>query len=81
MITEGPLSITEIYRFIDVYKRQVLAEISPVPYQDLTEVLDGVEAAGRVPFVLILDRGTDVRNFGAIVRSAECAEMCIRDRT
>ena len=59
--------------FADRNHQGVLAEISPVPYQDLTEVLDGVEAAGRVPFVLILDRVTDVRNFGAIVRSAECA--------
>ena len=36
-------------------------------------MLDEVEARGRVPFVLILDRITDVRNFGGIVRSAECA--------
>jgi 23S rRNA (guanosine2251-2'-O)-methyltransferase len=28
---------------------------------------------GREPFLLILDRITDVRNFGAIVRTAECA--------
>jgi 23S rRNA (guanosine2251-2'-O)-methyltransferase len=28
---------------------------------------------GREPFFLILDRITDVRNFGAIVRTAECA--------
>ena len=59
--------------FADRNHQGVLAEISPVPYQDLTEVLDGVEAAGRVPFVLILDRVTDVPNIGAIVRSAECA--------
>ena len=59
--------------FADRNHQGVLAEISPVPYQDLTEVLDGVEAAGRVPFVLILDRVTDVRNFGAIARTCECA--------
>lgn len=51
----------------------VLAEISPVSYQDLNEILDAVEAKGEVPFVLILDRITDVRNFGAIARSAACA--------
>ena len=27
---------------------------------------------GKVPFLLILDRLTDVRNFGAICRTAEC---------
>ena len=43
------------------------------PKQKKTVGVDGGEAAGRVPFVLILDRVTDVRNFGAIVRSAECA--------
>ena len=51
----------------------VLTEVSPVAYQDLNEVLDAVEARGEVPFILILDRITDVRNFGAIARSEACA--------
>lgn len=64
----------EVFRPFAARNHQgVLAEVAPVPYQDLTEVLDAVEAEGKTPFVLILDRVTDVRNFGAIVRSAECA--------
>lgn len=64
----------EVFRpFADRNHQGVLAEVSPVPYQDLTEVMDAIEAAGKIPFILILDRVTDVRNFGAIVRSAECA--------
>ena len=59
--------------FSDRNHQGVLAEISPVPYQDLDEVLDELSTTDKVPFVLILDRVTDVRNFGAIVRSAECA--------
>ncbi len=59
--------------FADRNHQGVLAEVSPVPYQDLNEVLEAVAATGKVPFILILDRVTDVRNFGAIVRSAECA--------
>lgn len=51
----------------------VLAEIAPVAYADLEEVLDAAEGRGETPLILILDRVTDVRNFGAIVRSAECA--------
>ena len=31
----------------------VLAEVSPVAYQDLNEVLDAVEARGEVPFILL----------------------------
>lgn len=64
----------EVFKpFADRNHQGVLAEISPVPYQDIDEVLDAVEAKGEVPFVMILDRITDVRNFGAIARSAECA--------
>ena len=64
----------EVFKpFADRNHQGVLAEVAPVPYQDLTEILDRVEAEGKVPFILILDRITDVRNFGAIVRSAECA--------
>lgn len=64
----------EVFRpFADRNHQGVLAEVSPVPYQDIQEVIEGVKASGKVPFILILDRITDVRNFGAIVRSAECA--------
>ncbi|WP_251623016.1 23S rRNA (guanosine(2251)-2'-O)-methyltransferase RlmB [Odoribacter lunatus] len=64
----------EVFRpFADRNHQGVLAEVSPVPYQDMEEVMEKVQAEGKMPFILILDRITDVRNFGAIVRSAECA--------
>ena len=51
----------------------VIAFISPVETQDLEDVLPTLFEQGKVPFILILDRLTDVRNLGAIVRTAECA--------
>lgn len=47
--------------------------MSPVSFQPLEEVLQRVYEEGRDPFLLVLDRVTDVRNFGAICRTAECA--------
>ncbi|MDE7374850.1 MAG: 23S rRNA (guanosine(2251)-2'-O)-methyltransferase RlmB [Odoribacter sp.] len=64
----------EVFKpFADRNHQGVLAEVSPVPYQELNEVLDKAVAEGKMLFVLILDRVTDVRNFGARGRSAECA--------
>ena len=51
----------------------VLAEVSPIPYQDINEVIDKVVTEGKNPLVLVLDRITDVRNLGGIARTAECA--------
>ena len=51
----------------------ILAFISPVEYQQLEQVVPMVFEQGQNPFFLVLDHITDVRNFGAIVRSAECA--------
>lgn len=51
----------------------IIGFMSPVTFQPLEEVLQRVYEAGRDPFLLILDRVTDVRNFGAICRTAECA--------
>lgn len=48
----------------------ILAEIQ---YSKLEDIVDKVYAEGKDPFLLILDRITDVRNFGAIARTAECA--------
>lgn len=46
--------------------------ISAINYVSLHNVLSGVFEQGKEPLVLILDRITDVRNFGAIARTAEC---------
>lgn len=51
----------------------VVAIVSPVDYQNLEKIVEQAIAAGREPMVLILDGVTDVRNFGAIARTAECA--------
>ena len=51
----------------------VLAFISPIEYQNIENILPMVYESGREPFFIILDKVSDVRNFGAITRSAECA--------
>jgi 23S rRNA (guanosine2251-2'-O)-methyltransferase len=51
----------------------VIAFISPVLFSDIEEVITATFEAGKVPFIVVLDGVTDVRNFGAIVRTAECA--------
>jgi 23S rRNA (guanosine2251-2'-O)-methyltransferase len=51
----------------------VVAIISPVVYQKVETLLPGWYEEGKNPLVLILDRVTDVRNMGAIARTAECA--------
>ncbi|MEQ8324188.1 MAG: 23S rRNA (guanosine(2251)-2'-O)-methyltransferase RlmB [Vicingaceae bacterium] len=50
----------------------VVASISAVQYTKLDWLLPQLYEKGQVPFFLILDKVTDVRNFGAICRSASC---------
>ncbi len=51
----------------------VLAFLSPVAYYDLDNLVPELFESGKNPFVLLLDGVTDVRNFGAIARTGECA--------
>jgi 23S rRNA (guanosine2251-2'-O)-methyltransferase len=51
----------------------VIAFVSPIVYEDYEQIIPALFDIGRNPLVLILDRITDVRNFGAIARTAECA--------
>ncbi len=51
----------------------VAAFLSHLQYQDIQNILPLVFEKGKIPLVLVLDRITDVRNFGAIARTAECA--------
>ena len=47
----------------------VIAFVCPISYQLIEEVVPMVYDEGRMPFIVILDRVTDVRNFGAIART------------
>jgi len=47
--------------------------LSAVQYAVLENLIDKAFGEGRDPFFLIVDQVTDVRNFGGIARSAECA--------
>lgn len=51
----------------------ILAFLSEIEYTQLDLLLPMLYEQGRMPFVVVLDGLTDVRNFGAIARTAECA--------
>ncbi|MBX9852985.1 MAG: 23S rRNA (guanosine(2251)-2'-O)-methyltransferase RlmB [Cytophagaceae bacterium] len=50
----------------------VICFISVVTYASLDHIITESFSKGETPLILILDRVTDVRNFGAIARTAEC---------
>lgn len=50
----------------------VVCFLSPITYASLDNIVNEAFAQGRMPLLIILDRITDVRNFGAIARTAEC---------
>jgi 23S rRNA (guanosine2251-2'-O)-methyltransferase len=51
----------------------IIGFMSAIQYHSLDNVVESVFSMGKEPFILILDRVTDVRNFGALARTAECA--------
>lgn len=51
----------------------VVAMLSAVIYHSLENVVPALYEDGVVPLLLVLDGITDVRNFGAMARTAECA--------
>ena len=51
----------------------VIAVISPIIYQNIEDLLPVIFEKGETPLLQMLDGVTDVRNMGAIARTAECA--------
>jgi 23S rRNA (guanosine2251-2'-O)-methyltransferase len=53
----------------------VICQLAAIQYANLENIIDKIYSEGREPFLLIVDRVTDVRNFGALARTAECAGL------
>ncbi len=51
----------------------VIAQIPHIVYAEITDVINDLQESGKNPLIMVLDNVTDVRNFGAIARSAECS--------
>lgn len=64
--------VEKLNRFTRKNHQGVVAFISDVPFHKIENIIPELFEEGKVPFILILDRLTDVRNFGAICRTAEC---------
>ncbi|MBN2237175.1 MAG: 23S rRNA (guanosine(2251)-2'-O)-methyltransferase RlmB [Bacteroidales bacterium] len=65
--------IEKVNRFTRKNHQGVVAFTTSIEYQKIENLIPLLYEQGKVPFILVLDRITDVRNFGALARTAECA--------
>ena len=65
--------IEKLNRLTPKNHQGAVAFISPITYEKIENIIPAIYERGEVPLILMLDSITDVRNFGAIARTAECA--------
>lgn len=65
--------IEKLNRLTTKNHQGVVAFISPISFYQVEDLIPFIYEKGETPLLLVLDRITDVRNFGAIARTAECA--------
>ena len=71
-INTSYVPIEKINRLSKNNHQGVVAQISPIEFHDLEHLVLNVIESGKTPLFLLLDQISDVRNFGAIIRTAEC---------
>ncbi len=67
-----PVPAEKLDRLTRTEHQGVIAFLSQVDEQDMDEVITMAYERGDTPLIVALDSVTDVRNMGAIARSAEC---------
>lgn len=65
--------VEKLNQYTDKNHQGVIAFLSPVEFTPLESLVPMLFEQGKVPFLMVLDGITDVRNFGAIARTCECA--------
>jgi len=70
--------IEKLNRLTPKNHQGAVATISPIKFLNIQDLSELIESKQKELSVLILDQLSDVRNFGAIVRTAECSGVdCI----
>ncbi len=64
--------VEKLNRLIRKNHQGVVANISPIEFHDFEALVITVTESGKTPLFLILDQLSDVRNFGAVIRTAAC---------
>ena len=64
--------IEKINRLTKKNHQGVFAFLSPIDFHKIEDIIPKLYEEGKNPLILVMDRITDVRNFGAIARTAEC---------
>ncbi len=71
-----PMSVVPLEKLDKITRKNhqgAIAFVSPIAFAEVDNVIMECYEKGEDPFIIILDRITDVRNFGAICRTAEGA--------
>jgi 23S rRNA (guanosine2251-2'-O)-methyltransferase len=71
-INASYVPVEKLNRLADKNHQGVVAQISPIEFYDLEDLVINIIESGKTPLFLLLDQISDVRNFGAIIRTAEC---------
>ena len=71
-ISSSYVPVEKLNRLTKSNHQGAVAQISPVEFQVFESLVEQVMEKEETPFFLLLDQISDVRNFGAIIRTAEC---------
>lgn len=64
--------IEKLNRLTKKNHQGAVAQIAPITFYDIEDLVLNTIESGKTPLFLLLDQLSDVRNFGAIIRTAEC---------
>ncbi|MFI1771774.1 23S rRNA (guanosine(2251)-2'-O)-methyltransferase RlmB [Thalassobellus citreus] len=71
-INSSYVPVEKLNRLTRSNHQGAVAQISPIAFHDMETLVTSVFESGKTPLFLLLDQLSDVRNFGAIIRTAEC---------
>ncbi|NKI33240.1 23S rRNA (guanosine(2251)-2'-O)-methyltransferase RlmB [Croceivirga thetidis] len=71
-ISTSYVPIQKLDKLVHGNHQGAVASLSKIEFQDFESTIESILEREKSPLLLLLDQVTDVRNFGAIIRTAEC---------